>query len=294
MLKWTSTGLSLIFLLFSLQGAMASGPEELKPELIQVWETDALLDVPESVLHVKTGDFFFVSNISGNPDEKDGIGFISKVSMKGEILELEWATGLNAPKGMAIYSGHLYVSDIDRLVQIALATGEIVAEYPAPGAVFLNDVAADCAGNIYVSDSSSSNSAIYRLVEGAINVWMSNEQILKPNGLHMKYNKLLVGSSGDGCIKSIDLETKEIKVVTCPGSGIDGLHPVKKGVYVISDWKGKTSLVTNDGDLTVLLDTTDLNINSADLDYVRKKKILLIPTFFDNRVVAYKLKLHKN
>ena len=272
---------------------MACGPEEFEPELIQVWETDALLDVPESVLHVRAGNFFFVSNISGSPGGKDGIGFISKVSMTGEIIELEWATGLNAPKGMAIHGGHLYVSDIDRLVQIALATGEIVAEYPAPGAVFLNDVAADCAGNIYVSDSSSSNSAIYRLADGVISVWMAGEEIQKPNGLHMKRNKLLVGSSGDGCIKAIDLETEAVKVVACPGSGIDGLHPVGRGMYAISDWKGKTSLVNTDDDVTVLLDTTDQGINSADFDYVKRQNLLVIPTFFDNRVVAYKLKMNK-
>ncbi len=294
MLKWTLTGLSMVFLLiFSLQGATACEPGETEPELIQVWETDALLEIPESVLYVKKGNFFFISNISGSPSGKDGIGFVSKVSMCGEILNLKWATGLNAPKGMAIHGDHLYVSDIDRLVQISLATGDIEAEYPAPGARFLNDVAADKAGNIYVSDSSSSNSVIYRLADGEISVWMSGEEIQKPNGLYMKKKKLLVGSSGDGCIKSIHLKTNEVEVVACPGSGIDGLHPVKNGIYVISDWKGKTSLVTDEDDVTVLLDTTDMDINSADFDYIKNKKLLVIPTFFDNRVVAYKLKLKK-
>lgn len=294
MFKWTLAGLLVVFLsLFSLQSTVACEPGEVEPELVQVWETDALLDVPESVLFVKKCNFFFVSNISGSPSGKDGNGFVSKVSMDGEILELKWATGLDAPKGMVIHGDYLYVSDIDRLVQINLASGDIEDEFPAPGARFLNDVAVDKAGNIYVSDSSSSNSAIYRLTDGVISIWMTDELIQKPNGLHMNKKRLLVGSSGDGCIKSIHLETKEVEIVACPGSGIDGLHPVQKGIYVISDWKGKTSLVTDEGDVTVLLDTTEMRINSADLDYVRKKKLLLIPTFFDNRVVAYKLKLKR-
>jgi len=291
MLKWTRTGLLVVFaVLFSLQITMAGEPQKTDPKLIKLWETDNRLEVPESVLYVKSGNFFFTSNISGKPSEKNGKGFISKVSMDGKILELKWATGLNAPKGMAIHGDHLYVSDIDRLVQIDLASGSIEADFPAPGARFLNDVAADKAGNIYVSDTSSKNSVIYKLADGKISAWVSGEDIKKPNGLYMEKKQLLVGNSGDGCIKSIDLKTRKVDVVARAGCGIDGLHPVGKGAYLISDWKGKTSMVTGDGEVKLLMDTTAMKINSADLDYVAKDKMLLIPTFFDNRVVAYKAK----
>lgn len=291
MLKWTLTGLSLvIFILFSLQITIAGEPQKANTTLIQLWETDNRLEVPESVLYVKSDNFFFVSNISGKPSEKNGKGFVSKFSMDGKILKLKWATGLNAPKGMAIHGDHLYVSDIDRLVQIALASGNIEAEFTAPGARFLNDVAADKAGDIYVSDTSKKNSVIYRLTDGKIRAWMSGADIKKPNGLYMQKKQLLVGNSGDGCIKSINLKTRKVEVVARAGCGIDGLHPVGKGAYLISDWKGKTAMVNAEGDIKVLMDTTDMKINSADFDYVDNKNILLIPTFFDNRVVAYKLK----
>jgi hypothetical protein len=43
--------------------------------------------------------FCLLSNIDGKPDEKDGRGFISKISpVNGTIIELNWVTGLNAPK----------------------------------------------------------------------------------------------------------------------------------------------------------------------------------------------------
>jgi hypothetical protein len=41
--------------------------------------------------------------------------------------------------------------------------------------------------------------------------------------------------------------------------------------------------------VTVLIDTTNQKINSADIEYIEGKQILLIPTFFDNRVVAYQV-----
>jgi hypothetical protein len=56
-----------------------------------------------------------VSNIDGKPDQKDQRGFISEVSpSNGSVVELDWLTGLNAPKGMAICddnsSSHLHGS----------------------------------------------------------------------------------------------------------------------------------------------------------------------------------------
>ena len=100
-------------------------------------------------------DTLFVSNIDGKPDEKDQKGFISKVSpSNGSIIELNWITGLNAPKGMVIYNdSKLYVSDITDLVEIDIANGKIIKHYNAPGSAFLNDVASDNHGNIYVSDT---------------------------------------------------------------------------------------------------------------------------------------------
>ena len=44
---------------------------------------------------------------------------------------------------MAVKGDYLYVTDIDRLLEIELATGEINQTYEIEGAVFLNDAATD-------------------------------------------------------------------------------------------------------------------------------------------------------
>jgi streptogramin lyase len=110
---------------------------------------------PESVLYAPKQDTLFVSNIDGKPDEKDQKGFISKLSpSNGSIVELNWIVGLNAPKGMAIYNNSkLYVSDITDLVEIDTVNGQIIKRLNAPGSAFLNDVASDRLGNMYVSDT---------------------------------------------------------------------------------------------------------------------------------------------
>ena len=254
------------------------------------WQTKKELRVPESVLYDEFRNILYVSNINGKSTEKNGLGFISKVSLDGKIEVLKWATGLHAPKGSAIYKNKLYVSDIDHLIEIDVSTGKILAKYPATGAKFLNDVATDSMGNVYVTDMSSENSVIYILRHGTMTVWMKGGEISRPNGLDMEGKRLLVGNSGDGSLKAINLADKKITTIAQIGSGIDGLRSDGKGNYFISDWRGKTSLVTASGQIIVLIDTTALKINSADLEYIKTRKLLLIPTFFANRVVAYTVK----
>ena len=258
--------------------------------LEKVWETPRILQVPESVLYDPGTGFIYVSNINGNPGAKDGNGFISRLSVDGKIVSLKWATGLNAPKGMAVYKGKLYVSDVDTLVCIDLSSGKVLKRIPAAGAVFLNDVAVDQDGNVYVSDSSGKNSVIYRVREGKAEIWLKGGEIRNPNGLFYSNGTLYVGTfSGGGKILAVNVRTGEITVVAEVGHGIDGLILDKEGFFLISDWRGKTELVTKDGKINLLLDTTDRKINAADLGYIPGKKIILVPTFFDNRVVAYRL-----
>ena len=145
----------------------AQQQEQIK--INKVWKTLAELKTPESVVYAPKQDTLFVSNIDGKPDQKDQKGFISKISLSnGSITELNWITGLDAPKGMAIYNNSkLYVSDITDLVEIEIANGKITNRYNAPGSKFLNDVAVDNQGNIYVADTRTNS--IYILDRNLIN-----------------------------------------------------------------------------------------------------------------------------
>src|SRR5919197_3108231 len=132
----------------------------------KVWETPTELKAPESVIYEPKENVLFVSNIDGLPDVKDKQGFISRVSAQnGRIIELNWVTGLDAPKGMTIINNNnsrlLYVSDITDLLEIDINSGKIINRYNAPGSTFLNDVASDNQGHIYVSDTVTNT--IYRL-----------------------------------------------------------------------------------------------------------------------------------
>ena len=106
--------------------------------LEQVWATENVLETPESVFYNPDEKILYVSNIVGESNAKDGKGYISKVSLDGKIENKEWATGLDAPKGMAMMNGTLYVTNVDELVAIDKG-GKITKRYPVKGAKFLND-----------------------------------------------------------------------------------------------------------------------------------------------------------
>ena len=270
------------------QDSESISSESLKFKLTQQWATTQDLKVPESVLYDAERDILFISNINGSPLEKNGKGFISRITLTGEIENLEWVTGLNAPKGSGIWQNKLYVTDIDELVEIDIEAGLIVNKYPAENAVFLNDITVDDSGNVYVSDMSAENSIIYKFFDGKLEIWLQDEQISQPNGLFAEKGKLFVGT-GDGFLKSIDLTDKSITILAETGFGIDGVQGDGKGNFLVSDWQGKTAFVSFSGEVTELLNTANSNINSADIEFIPEKKLLLIPTFFDNRVIAYLL-----
>ena len=253
----------------------------LEPE----WSTPNTLKTPESIKYDPERGHIYVSNINGNPTAEDNNGFISRLSPDGEIIDLKWIEGLSAPKGMAIVGNRLYVTDIYQLAEIDLDRGEITGRYDAEGSEFLNDVAADDSGSVYVSDMSAD--IIYKLEEGVMKIWLREDWLERPNGLTFGDGKLYIG--GAGFIRAVDISTGTSVETIDIGFSIDGLVHDGEGGFIASDWQGKTVRIGREGNQQVILDTSREGINSADIEYIAEKSLLIIPTFGDNRAVAYKL-----
>ncbi len=251
-------------------------------KLEKIWETTDL-KTPESVIYYPEKDIIFVANINGDSSAKDGNGFISVLNTDGKIKTLEWVKDLNAPKGMAIFKGKLYVADVDQLVEIDIEKGTITARYEAPGAVFLNDVTACMNGMIFVSDTRTAK--IHVLNDGKFTVWMEGKPLETPNGLMAEKGKLLVG---DKNIYEVDIQTKKVTQLIEDAGGVDGLEKNNAGDFVFSNWPGRIFIHKN-GKTIKLLDTTENKLNTADIDYALKLDLVLVPTFFDNRILAYKI-----
>lgn len=251
--------------------------------LEKVWQTTCDLKTPESVLYDQEKDVIYVSNIDGDPSQKDGNGFISILNSDGSVKNLQWIKNLDAPKGLAIFKNKLYVADIDKLVEIDIEKGKVLAKYDAPDAVFLNDVTAGVNGMIFVSDTRTAK--IHVLNDGKFTVWMEGKPLETPNGLMAEKGKLLVG---DKNIYEIDIQTKKVTQLIEDAGGVDGLEKNNDGDFVFSNWPGKI-FIHKSGKTIKLLDTTTQELNTADIDYDLKHDLILVPTFFDNHIVAYKI-----
>lgn len=251
----------------------------------KIWASPEILTTSESVCYDDNEKVLYVACIDGNPTEKDGNGFISRLSLSGDIIMLKWATGLNAPKGMGISNGLLYVSDIDRVVSFNLSDSKFVKEYEVKEAQFLNDICVGDKNVVFISDMASNN--IYTISNDKISLWISDARLEKPNGLNYKEGELLIGTRNG--IFGAKVKDKSLRHIVKDTGGIDGLELFEEGYYLISDWSGKVQLVHPSKEAIVLLNTTELGINAADIKYLAERKQLFIPTFMDNRVTAYEI-----
>jgi sugar lactone lactonase YvrE len=270
-------------------GAFAAEPQ-------QVWQATGL-DGPESAVLDSGEGVFYVSNVNGEANAADGNGYISKLSQNGEIQEKEWVTGLNAPKGLALHDGKLYVSDIDELAVIDTASGEITARHKAQGATFLNDVTAHQDGRVFVSDMMQNQ--IWKLEGDQFEMWLQDEELENPNGLLAEQDRLVVAAWGKpkedfstdvpGHLKAVDYQNKEITSIG-PGDPIgnlDGVEPNGQGGYLVTDWfSGGLYDISEDGKAEMVM---DLNQGSADHEVVEGDNLAVIPMMMDGTVDAYKM-----
>lgn len=254
---------SLIIFLFSLiLGHSASLAQSKSLEF--KWKTDGF-DRPESLHPNADHSEIYVSNVNGDSMAKDGNGYISRVSLTGEIIEKEWVKGLNAPKGFALKGSTLYIADIDELVMVDINSTKIINRVSVPNAGFLNDV--NIVGDkVFISDSRQNTLFVYT-EENGVEIFLSGDDVTAINGLLPHNGKLLVSRMRSGELLSIDPNTKAIEVI---GQGIvngDGIGVLADGSYIISSFSGEIYHIKSATETDQLLDSKSEKISQNDAYY---------------------------
>lgn len=289
MRKSIRAGFYTLLATFALSGCSGNLFSSRAPvELQEVWASDNTLRTPESALFDPQRNVIYVSNMNNTSDRNDGDGFISRLDAEGNIEDLYWVTGLNNPAGMALHNNVLYVADADEVVAIATQSGSVLGKYKAEKAKFLNDVAVDDNGTVYITDSEQRR--IYQMRNGRISTWIENTKRENPNGIFVEGDRMLVAFFNSGRVRLVDPGTKDFTDWTDGIKSADGIARLEDGNYLISSWDGEVYYVNQEGRNWRVLDTKSKNINAADISYARQPGLLLVPTFRDNRVVAYRLK----
>lgn len=256
-------------------------------ELTELWSTDSVLLIPESVIYDKKRNVLYVSDLNYEPRKKDGNGFISALGTDGKILNLRWIEGLSSPKGMAIVGDTLYAADVDELVLMDINKRVIIRKVPIDSVKMINDISSDPKGNLYISDSDANR--IYKYSDGHVTNWLT-EGLNAPNGLLTDGDRLLVASMGSMDFTSFDINTKSKRVLTEGINKGDGIaYTGIPGYFILTDWYGEIFLINPDYTKVSLLNQKEEQINSADIEYIPELNMLLVPTFNKKTIVAYKL-----
>ncbi len=253
-------------------------------------------DQPESVEVDSELGYLYVSNIAGHPLEEDGIGYISKVRPDGSALELKWVEGLDAPKGLTLYQGRLYVADIKSLVVIDVKQGQIIARYPAPEGRLLNGIAVSEQGVVYVSDFLGNH--LYRLINGRLELWLQGESLDTPNGLSIRGDQLTLVTWGrdihedfstdfPGYILQGSLSDGKLQpMANSPRGNWDGVVDTGHG-WLVSNWlTGEVVEVFANGISNKIL---QLAPGSADLAWDSAANTLWVPEMQLGRVTGYRI-----
>jgi sugar lactone lactonase YvrE len=267
---------------------------------IQPWSASQGMDTPESVYFDAASGSLFVSQVAmrqgGTPADKDGNGAISKLAPDGAVIAARWVTGLNSPKGMRSHDGVLWVSDVDEVVAIDIASGTIRSRFRVEGAKFLNDVAIGADGTVYVSDMATSR--IHRIRNGQVSLLAEGEQLEHPNGLLVEGDDLIVAAWGKpepdfstkvpGRLYRLNLKTGAKTLITPqPTGNLDGLESDGRGGYMVSDWvAGKIFHIAADGTVRTV---RQFKMGTADIAYLPASRTLIVPHMLENRVEAYDL-----
>lgn len=260
---------------------------------------DVGFETPESVLHDPDADVYYVSNIAGDPFAADGNGFISRLSPEGEVLELKWIDGaadgvtLNAPKGMAIQGSSLFVTDVDCVRIFDRASGAPSGEVCVPDATFLNDIAPDDQGTLFVTDSGfepgfgpSGTDAVYRLsADGRMAAIAEGDWLGRPNGVAVGARGIFIVTFGSGEVMQLAVDGEHTRVMPESERQLDGVEFLDDGGFLFSSWGDQAIYrVGGDGSVSRMVEGLDA---PADIGVDRMRNRVLIPLFNENQVVIH-------
>jgi sugar lactone lactonase YvrE len=264
--------------------------------LTAAWTVTDGIQTPESTYYDTASGSIFSSQIAGAPDGADGNGRIVKLDANGKVVNANFVTGLNAPKGLRVHNGTLWAADLGEVIGIDVNSGKITSRVKLDGAMFPNDVAVGADGTVYVSDMMGNK--IYAVKDGKSSVFIEGEQLEHPNGLLVEGDKLVVGGWGSapkadfstdvpGHLFSLDLKTKAKTLITQqPFANIDGIEADGRGGYVVTDYvKGQVIRVSGGTPTPV----ASFMPGTADIGFMADHNMVIVPHMNENKVAAYTL-----
>ena len=263
--------------------------------------------VPEAVRYDADLDVYFVSNVNGNPSQRDNNGYIARVHPDSLNAPTVFARGgerglnLNAPKGMAIQGDTLFVTDIYMLRKFNKRTGEYLGAVSLRdyGATFLNDVSVGQDG-IYITDTGISfdeqgnmshpgENRVFKVNGLRVETALRGDSLMNPNGItwDAKNARFILAPFGGPNLQAWNPGTAQTTPLVAGPGGYDGVEVLANGNILVSSWTDSTVHVVHGGSHIMPLVR---NVSApADIGVDTKRNVLAIPRFNDGKVEYYRI-----
>lgn len=259
-------------------------------------------DSPESILITRNG--MFVSNVGPEllPQEEDGDGYISKLTLDGEIENEQFIGELNAPKGMAERGGILYVADINVIHAFKTENGEPVNTFDLReyGASFLNDIVFQSSDVLLITDTDLNVIFSLNVKTNEVKKNAVPDDFAGPNGLYFdETTEILVivgfGTNGEpngkvAMIFSNDMNDGglgQFVLLDTPMGSFDGVAFIGGKYIVWSDWgegEGRLRYYNTESKETWLINLDNTIAGPADFAFDAAKKCLWIPAMQEGKI----------
>jgi len=275
-------------LVIAALAALAAAVNAAEP----VWTITEGIGAPSHPLYDPDSNSLFVTQISGVGDEKDGVGVVSRLDLNGNMLDVEWISGLDAPKGIARQGTTLWVSDIDRLHRIDSRTAEIEESLDVPDAKFLVGTAVDSQGTVYVADMLASKIHQYR--DKRFAVYVAGDALESPAGLVVAADRLIVAAWGltddyttEVPGRFIAIEKRKSRPISQAVGNLYGLVSDGAKGWLGTDFTtGRVLHVTETKEPRELL---RLSKGIGGIEFVTSRQLLIVTEVTENRISAFDL-----
>jgi hypothetical protein len=273
--------------------AVGTGTTAIKPWFVR----DGFV-APEAVRYDPDQDVYFVGNWGPGPaSATDNNGYISRMKPDGQIENLKFIAGgtngvvLHAPRGMYIVGDTLWVADADAVRAFSRHSGAKLAtvDFSTLDRGFLNDVAADATGTVYVTDTGRNK--LYK-VQGANGptLVVSDSALGSPNGITWDAANnqfIIVPFGGFNGIRAWSPGATTVTVVgTSTGAKYDGVEVLSGGRVLVSSQADSSLHLFSGREGHAIIHTLG---PPADIAVDTKRNRVAVPVVGLNHVEIYEL-----
>jgi len=184
-------------------------------------------DRPESAVHDVKNNRYLISNV--------GNGDIVAQAMDGNLSVFNNTASVSI-RGITLPGDTLFAAGDEGLLGFDLATGNNILTVAIPEGNFLNDIAADTSGYVYISDGA----ILYQIdpVGKTYSQYLTN--LSGSNGIFFDKmnNRMLVTQENPARISAINLADKSIQdLANVPGKWLDGLAMDENRRVYVTSWE---------------------------------------------------------